>query len=122
MNKLSINQYINKKTGDSISATEWNAVFSQIQDKINEIIDHSGTTDKNTELYINGELHTENKIVLESAKQYIIKGVLYGELVINAELLTAPTDNTYITFDGVTIVSDTDCAIMYKTPEQNKGY
>ena len=35
MEKLSINQYINKKTGDSISATEWNAVFSQIQDKIN---------------------------------------------------------------------------------------
>ena len=122
MEKLSINQYINKKTGDSISATEWNAVFSQIQDKINEIIDNSGTTDKKTKLYINGELHTENKIVLESAKQYVIKGVLYGELVINAELLTAPTDNTYITFDGVTIVSNTDCAIVYKTPEQNKGY
>lgn len=138
MNKININQYIGKSTGDPITAATWNEVFGEIQVKINQIIDELSNTPENpdtpvvdaTEMVINGTTYTTGgTITLPAGADYTISGTLYGKLVFDAstaEFTTAVTNgtatNTNITLNGATIISTDDCGILYKTPESNKGY
>lgn len=134
----------NKSTGDEISAAEWNTLFGNIQSKINELVTFansnantggttppSGNTGDNTvvggnvtNLYINGELHTESNITLEPCKKYVISGELYGQIVVDARSKQPMdiTDNTRIVLDGATIISEGETAISYVFPEEGKGY
>lgn len=38
MENLNIQTYIGKVTGDPLEASEWNAVFTEIMNKVNELI------------------------------------------------------------------------------------
>ena len=50
MSNLNISSYIGKNEGDTLSATQWNSVFTDIQTKVNEII----TKTSNSCFYVNG--------------------------------------------------------------------
>lgn len=125
MENLNISQYINKATGDSISAEEWNGVFGAIQSKVNEIVEAYNNlpiTPTTSSLYINGQLYTETGVLtLSSQQSYTLSGRYYGQIVINAET-TKPSADTHIRMNGLTIISDDNYAIKYKTPAENTGY
>lgn len=140
MNNLNIDSFINKQTGDPISADEWNALFGNIQSKINELVSASnnsggGNTGGNqggttvvggnvTKLYVNGTLHTESLVILKPNEKYTISGELYGRLVVDAQAVDSSqiTKNTQIILDGVKIVSPTQSCIEYAIPVDGKGY
>lgn len=67
MNKLNINQYINKTSGDSLEATEWNGVFTDVQTSVNNLVDNvnNGLVDPNY-TYDNAKItqNSTNDVVL----------------------------------------------------------
>ena len=87
-----------------------------------------GDTVLSTNLTINGVKYTTNgKITLSpSSTPYTISGILYGELEIDTTIydtdLMKSYGDTELILNNVTIVSDNNTAITYKTPEENKGY
>lgn len=123
MDNLNINSYINKSNGDSISAQQWNSVFSLIQAKINEIIE---TIDVVEELnfYIDGELPVieQGVITLQPGKKYTLSGKLKNTKIRIDATGSKPSDNTELVLDGVEITSTDQYAIIYDTPAENKGY
>lgn len=125
MENLNISQYINKATGDSISAEEWNGVFGAIQSKVNELVEAYNElpiVPTTSSLYINGQLYTETGVLtLSSQQSYTLSGKYYGQIVIDAET-TKPNTDTHIRMNGLTIISDNNYAIKYKTPAENTGY
>ena len=123
MEKLNISKFISKSSGDSLTADEWNSVFTLIQDKINEIIG-SDTPQQQSKFYVNGTLMTTtgSAVVLTAGNTYTLSGILYGQLIIDATG-EAPTSDTTLILDGFTVITDFDNkGILYKTPVDNKGY
>jgi hypothetical protein len=139
MEQLDLTQYINRVTGDQLTADMWNNVFTDISTKVNEVItdvdqkanksdipdntnpDTTETTVNSTNLFINGTLYTDSTITLPAGATYKIEGTLTGQLIIDAES-SKPEEDTFIRLNGVTITTDQDSAILYKTPEENTGY
>lgn len=135
MNNINLSAYLNKQDGDTLPAATWNGVFTTLQSKINEIInklnsDDSGTDPGDdepsvveTELVINGQTvsMTDGVVTIAAGQDYTISGTLNGQLVIDAES-AKPAANTNIKLNGVTITTDKESAILYKTPENNTGY
>ena len=78
MNNLDITSYIGKNDGDTLSATQWNAVFTSIQSKVNELVASNGSS----YFYVNGVLTvpTDNIITLAAGSSYDLEGVLYGQV------------------------------------------
>lgn len=65
---------------------------------------------------------TGNIISLTPGESYTLKGVWNGTIVIDATSFK-PEEYTYITLDGVTIISDEAYGILYDCPHSgNKGY
>ena len=118
MNNLDITSYIGKNDGDTLSATQWNAVFTSIQSKVNELVASNGSS----YFYVNGVLTvpTNNIITLAAGSSYVLEGVLYGQVVIDAT--TQPTANTLVRLNGVQIITNATSGIKYKTPESNTGF
>ena len=118
MNNLDITSYIGKNDGDTLSAAQWNAVFTSIQSKINELVSYAGSS----YFYVNGVLTapTNNIITLTAGSTYELEGVLYGQVVIDAT--TQPTNNTIVKLNGVQIITSATSGIKYKTPESNTGF
>lgn len=139
MEQLDLTQYINRVTGDQLTADMWNNVFTDISTKVNEVItdveqkanktdipdntnpDTTETAVNSTNLFINGTLYTDSTITLPAGTTYKIEGTLTGQLIIDAES-SKPEEDTFIRLNGVTITTDQDSAILYKTPEENTGY
>lgn len=142
MEQLDLTQYINRVTGDQLTADMWNNVFTDISTKVNEVIedvakkanitDIPSTPDSSdnpttetkvnsTNLFINDTLYTDSTITLAAGASYKIEGTLTGQIIIDAES-AKPEDDTFIRLNGVTITTDQDSAIIYKTPENNTGY
>ena len=141
MTNLSINQYLGKKTGDTLSAQTWNDVFGAIQTKVNEIVyalnngGGSGSGDSGNEpedvgtFVVKGadgspisiEMH-DGVITLPADASYTFEGSLTGRVVIDAKT-SKPNDDTFITLNGCTITTaNNNCAILYDTPTENQGY
>lgn len=126
MENLNISQYINKVTGDSISAEEWNGVFSAIQLKVNELVEayneDAPVVPTVSSLYVNGVLHEETgDLVLPAQQSYTLTGTYYGQIIINATT-QKPQDDTFVRFNDVIIISDENYGIKYMTPAENTGY
>ena len=127
MEKLNLSNYINKQTGDSLTADLWNDVFKEIQTKVNELVDAQVDikTDtavaSNNNLLINGKLYTDDVITLAAGNTYKMEGTYSGQIIIDAETVQ-PSCDTFIRMNGVTIISNVDSPILYKTPESNTGY
>jgi len=140
MENLNINSYLGKSTGDQITASMWNELFAEIQDKINEIVAKvSGTTPGGDEptpgpgtggdeptpqeegFFVNGVKQTSNVITLPAGASYKLSGKLEGQVIIDAES-AKPLGNTNVVLDNVEIVSNENYAIKYATPQSNKGY
>lgn len=119
MSNLNISSYIGKNEGDTLSATQWNSVFTDIQTKVNEII----TKTSNSCFYVNGVVTspTNGIITLTAGSSYELEGTLFGEVIIDATT-AQPTSNTLIHLNGIHIVTDTASGIKYSTPEVNTGY
>jgi hypothetical protein len=133
MENLDLTQYINKNTGDALTATEWNGVFKDITISVNNVIKELGTkkdasevqTSNDTNLFINGVLYTasdlvDGAIILNPNATYKIEGTLHGQLVIDAAT-NEVTDRTFLRLNGATIISDAESPILYKTPIDNTG-
>ena len=125
MKNLNISDYINKKTGDSLTADLWNNVFTTIQTKVNELVTaqatNTTTVASNNNLFINGKLYTDDVITLTAGATYKMEGTYSGQIIIDAET-AKPESDTFIRMNGVTIISNVDSPILYKTPEENTGY
>ena len=128
MEKLKLSNYINKQTGDSLTAELWNKVFEDIQTKVNELVDaqvdtktDTTTIVSNNNLFINGKLYTDDVITLAAGNTYKMEGTYTGQIIIDAET-TQPSSDTFIRMNGVTIISNVASPILYKTPEDNTGY
>lgn len=76
-----VTQYGNKKTGDTLPATSWNAMLSKLQSSINEIITDCNNTPISN-FYVNGVLTTpvDGIVWLEADKSYILEGTLCGQI------------------------------------------
>jgi len=82
MSNLNISSYIGKNEGDTLSSTQWNSVFTDIQTKVNEII----TKTSNSCFYVNGVVTspTNGIITLTAGSSYELEGTLFGEVIIDA--------------------------------------
>ena len=133
MENLDLTQYINKNTGDALTATEWNGVFKDITTSVNNVIKELDTkkdtsevqTSNDTNLFINGVLYTASDLVdgvitLAPNATYKVEGTLHGQLVIDAAT-NEVTDRTFLRLNGATIISDAESPILYKTPIDNTG-
>lgn len=126
MENINLSQYINKSNGDPISATTWNEVFGTIQIKINELVYAYNNLIPQpvtkSSLYVNEVLHEETGILtLSSGTSYTLRGKYYGQIVFDAET-SKPTTDTIVRLQGLTVISDNNYAIQYKTPTENTGY
>lgn len=126
MENINLSQYINKSNGDPISATTWNEVFGTIQTKINELVYAYNNLIPQpvtkSSLYVNEVLHEETGILtLSSGTSYTLRGKYYGQIVFDAET-SKPTTDTIVKLQGLTVISDSNYAIQYKTPTENTGY
>ena len=118
MNNLNINSYIGKNDGDTLSAAQWNSLFTDIQSKINEMVPKaSGNC-----FYVNGVVTspTNGVISLPAGSTYTLEGTLNGQVVIDAQ--TQPTANTIVHLKGVNIITDFASGIKYLTPTVNTGF
>lgn len=126
MENINLSQYINKSNGDPISATTWNEVFGTIQTKINELVYAYNNLIPQpvtkSSLYVNEVFHEETGILtLSSGTSYTLRGKYYGQIVFDAET-SKPTTDTIVRLQGLTVISDNNYAIKYKTPAENTGY
>ena len=82
MNNLNISSYIGKNDGDTLSAAQWNSLFTEIQSKINEIIPKTSESC----FYVNGVVTspTNGVITLSSGQSYTLEGTLNGQIVVDA--------------------------------------
>jgi predicted DNA binding CopG/RHH family protein len=85
MENLNLSNYINKQTGDSLTAELWNKVFEDIQDKVNELVaaqvdtkTDTTTIVSNNNLFINGKLYTDDVITLAAGNTYKMEGTYTG--------------------------------------------
>ena len=136
MENLNLDPYLDKHSGDQLTATTWNGVFDAIVTKVNEVITElankkddaeptSTAVANDTNLFINGKLYTASALVdgaitLAPNATYKVEGTLHGQLVIDAEN-NEVTDRTFLRLNGVTIISDVESPILYKTPADNTG-
>lgn len=74
-----------------------------------------------TNLLINGNLHTENNIVLTAGATYTLQGTCVGTITVNAAT-AQPNENTNIRLNGVTLINNSNVGIKYETPVSNQGY
>ena len=125
MDTLNITTTYGSKTSQStLTATEWNALMSTLQGKINELVSsENSSSSASDDFYVNGVKTTpvNGVITLAAASEYILEGTLHGQVLIECGL-TAPTDNTNIRLNGVNIVTDLNSGIKYNTPEVNTGF
>jgi hypothetical protein len=136
MENLNLDSYLDKHSGDQLTAAIWNGVFGDIVTKVNEVITEldnkkddaeptSTAVANDTNLFINGKLYTASDLVdgtitLVPDTTYKVEGTLHGQLVIDAEN-NEVTDRTFLRLNGVTIISDVESPILYKTPADNTG-
>ena len=118
MNNLNISSYIGKNDGDTLSAAQWNSLFTEIQSKINEIVPKTSESC----FYVNGVVTspTNGVITLSSGQSYTLEGTLNGQIVVDAQ--TQPTANTILHLNGVNITTNANSGIKYLTPIVNTGY
>ena len=118
MNNLNISSYIGKNDGDTLSAAQWNSLFTEIQSKINEIIPKTSESC----FYVNGVVTspTNGVITLSSGQSYTLEGTLNGQIVVDAQI--QPTANTILHLNGVNIITNANSGIKYLTPTINTGF
>lgn len=140
MGKLDLTKYINKTQESTISADEWNSVFSNIQEAVNDnntpgildvLVDGKSVVANNIasitlkteeepetetpQFFVNDVLTepTDGVIKLAAESTYKLQGTLKGSIVIGDSV--EATNDTTILLDGVDIVSDSseNYGIMY---------
>ena len=127
MDTLNITTTYGSKTSQStLTATEWNALMSTLQGKINELVtseNTGGSTSTLDDFYVNGvkTVPVNGIITLPAASEYILEGTLHGQVLIECGL-TAPENNTNIRLNGVNIITSLNSGIKYNTPEVNTGF
>ena len=105
MTELNINKYIGKQDGDALSAGDWNALMSSIEDKVNECVEQLNyTAPTKAERFVKD--HNINTIeAYEQAKEAIISIVNRGN----------PTEEEIqeydFTGDGIVSISDLQALI-----------
>lgn len=80
-----------------------------------------------TQLLVNGVMHTEDNIVLTPGQIYTLQGVCLGTITVDttqydSEEMDEDIGNTEIRLNGLTVVNNSNFGIKYKTPDDNKGY
>jgi len=127
MEQLNLSTWTGKVDGTtSLSAAEWNAAMTAIQNKVNEII--NGGVSAVSDFYVNGvkQAPVNGVVTLASKGKYVCNGTLIGKLVIGAssDTFSSTADEpTQLYLNGVTInntLSD-NCAIEY-LPKGEKLY
>lgn len=150
ISNIDLSAWLGKSNGSTLSATEWNNLFSTIQTKINALVSSAnGNISTSGDFYVNGTKATpiNGVINLVSQATYVFSGVLNGKVVIGNEnevtqkaynQMTAEekvgktviTNDTHVILDGVTIVENgalangifyaSESQTMYVTLAKNK--
>lgn len=131
MGKLDLSKYLNKTKESTVSADEWNAIFSDIQEVVNDNNVSTGISDvlvdgvsvvnngvanislendfKSTpEFYVNGVLTApvDGVVRLDAGGSYALSGDLEGSVLVEGSADIA--EDTFITLNGVNITNTSD--------------
>lgn len=146
MGKLDLSKYLNKTKESTVSADEWNAIFSDIQEVVNDNNVSTGVSDvlvdgvsvvnngvanislessskTSSDFYVNGALTLPiNGVVrLDAGNSYTLSGSLEGSVLIegSADIVV----DTFITLNGVHITNTSDRGYCIKyAPEAQTLY
>ena len=123
ISNIDLSAWLGKSNGSTLTATEWNGLFSTIQAKINALVSSAnGNIATSGDFYVNGTkaVPVNGVISLNSQATYVFSGVLNGKVVIGNENEVSQkvynkmtteekvgkvviTDDTHVILDGVTI-------------------
>lgn len=150
ISNIDLSAWLGKSNGSTLTATEWNGLFSTIQAKINALVSSAnGNIATSGDFYVNGTkaVPVNGVISLNSQATYVFSGVLNGKVVIGNENEVSQkvynkmtteekvgkaviTDDTHVILDGVTIVESgalangifyaSESQTMYVTLAKNK--